>query len=346
MRIDIHGGMFKTATTTAQRVMTRERDLMLESGLYYPPKTAPANHILNVRRPDWSPEPVLDQVRAAQALGCDRVIFSGEAVSILSADEAARLRACLAGHQVRFVFSFRHWADYLPSRWSTYSLRRDSQPLSAYIRKLRTEFPMHIDLRFHQLVERFSAVGDDFRAVSYCNEKARGQSVVAALFQALDLPSELAASLLQSARFENTRRAWDQVELLRLLNGVVARHLGLNQDDLCHSIGTFGTGNIPFVLERHLDEIPPDISGPVLERIHQARRVLHLNPKEDWLEQLAETFQARCAGYFTNLLGGQIFAAPKESETECTDLEWSGALSDRIAQHLVAQPFIRQLEPG
>ena len=345
MRIDIHGGMFKTATTATQRVMTRERDLMIEAGIYYPPKTAPANHILNLRRQNWSPEPVLDQIKAAQALDCTRIIFSGEAISILNAEEVARMRACLSGHEVRFVFSFRHWAEYLPSRWSTYSLRRDSQPLSAYIARLRTEFPMHIDLCFHQLVERFSAVGDSFRAVSYCNEKDQARSVVAAVFQALDLPANLAASLLKNSRFENTRRAWDQVELLRLLNGAVAQHLELNQDDLCHSIGTFGAGNIPFVLERHLDEIPPEISVPLLKRIHEARAVLRLDPNADWLENIAEEFQARCANYFTNLEEGQIFATPKESETECTELEWSSVVSEQIARHLVAQPFMCQLAP-
>ena len=343
MQIDIHGGMFKTATTAAQRVMTRQRDTMIAAGIFYPAKNAPANHILNVRRPDWSPDPVLDQIKAAQALGCDRIIFSGEAVSILNADEIATLRACMTGHRVRFVFSFRHWAEYLPSRWSTYSLRRDSQPLSAYINRLRTEFPMHIDLHFHQLAERFNAAGDEFRAVSYSNEKSQGQSAISALFQALELPTELAKFLLDHCRFENTRRAWDQVEMIRLLNGVVAQHLALNQDDLCHSIGTFGVGNIPFVLERHLDEIPSEISEPLLDRIHKARTVLRIDPNEVWLEQILEKSQARCARHFTNLVDDRVFADPKATETECTELVWSRDVPGGIAPHLMAQPFMNRL---
>jgi len=324
--------------------MVRQRDVLIRAGVYYPPKTASANHILNLRRPDWSAEPVLEQIRAAQDLGCTRIIFSGEAISILNAGEIAALRACLKDHQLRFVFSFRHWADYLPSRWSTYSLRRDSQPFPAYIKAVQEAFPKHIDLQFHQLADRFKAGHAHFRAVSYDNAMAEGGSPVLALFQALDIPEDLANLLQQKSRAENTRRPWDQVELMRLLNGVVAQYLGLNQDDLCHSIGTFGVGNIPFVLDRRLEELPAEISEPLLERIRENRKTRRLDPNDIWLEQLNDMFQARCAETFTNRVDGRIFAAPKASETECTDLTWSRDVPERIARHLIAQPFVQALQ--
>ena len=344
IEIYIHGGMFKTGTTAFQRLMNRNREFLISNGIYYPPKTAGANTILNLRFKDWSPEPVWNQIRAAREVRCDKIIFSGEAVSILSAAEVLRLAECLKDYQTHFVFSFRHWTEYLPSRWSTYSSRRDSQPFSAYIQALRGEFPEHIDLYFNQLVDRFRLAGSSFRAVSYSNESAQGKQPTEALFRALDIEPELSLSLAGDIRLENVRRSWDEVELLRLLNGVVARHLRLNQDDLCNTIGTFGHGNIPFVLDRELADIPEEISGPVLDAIRQHEAVVRLNPNDRWLEQLAETFQRQCADSFTNLVDGHVFAAPKPTETHCTDLVWSEAITPEIAKLLTEQPFVRKLE--
>ena len=65
-----------------------------------------------------------------------------------------------------FVVSFRHWVDYLPSRYAQNCMRRDSQTFDEYLAALQS-CEGHPDLRFDLVLDRMLATGASVRAENY-----------------------------------------------------------------------------------------------------------------------------------------------------------------------------------
>lgn len=321
-KIILHAGMHKTATTALQAVLACNRAALLEQGFYYP-GTGGQHHnaIVNLRLPDWQPDMVADQVARAKAVSAGGVIFSAEVISILSPAEIRRLCAQFKGERIVFVFAFRHWCEFLPPRWAQNCRIRDSQSFSSYLRNLRSFPGGHLDARYDQILQRFRGNTDaEIRAVSYSNSMARGRSVVCDLLQAMGLPDGLRNQILIHEQKLNTSRDWVETEQIRLLNGALSHHLGLNQNDLFQSLGHFDIGNLSYRLR--LQDINPSILESLAPIIEDRGQDLALSSEDPWIEHLDHLFQESCSGDFVNLHHGRTFAGDYGTRVHCTDLEW------------------------
>ena len=151
LRIIVHGGMHKTGTKSLQHLLAENRRRLADEGIYYPPSPE-VNHApyVSVKEKAWEPGICLRLLQEAERGRYDTVIMSCESVSTFSAEQFQKLHACFAGHHVKYVFCFRHWSGFFPSRWAQ-NARRDTQTFEAYTRAVTSPGSRHIDYR-HDLV--------------------------------------------------------------------------------------------------------------------------------------------------------------------------------------------------
>jgi hypothetical protein len=223
MRIVIHGGMFKTGTTSLQQQLHANRKLLAEEGVVYPPTDiGQHSYILNARNPNWDANQLrLIAIEASQTKA-DILLFSGEAVSALSQQQFNRLTACFKGWPVEYVFCFRHWSSYLPSRWTQNCLRRDSQTFEEYLENVRNPNLMHFDARFDLILTRAAKSGADaVRAVSWDWAVVEHQNAGYEVLKSVGLANSLIEKVLQNTIWSNTRPSILTTEVCRVLNGLL-----------------------------------------------------------------------------------------------------------------------------
>lgn len=338
MTVILHAGMHKTATTALQASLASNRAALEEHGFFYPEMGVQHhNAALNLRFPHWDPRPIRDQITLARAKAASTIIFSAEVLSILSANEIRRLRQLFHGDFVRVVFAFRHWCDFLPSRWAQNCRVRDSQTFSDYLTNVRRFPGGHLDARFDQILDRFKHNSDaEIRAVSYSNSVMLGQSVVAEMLRAMGLPGALRERILESEQILNTRLDWVEVEQTRLLNGTLSNRLGLNQNDLFESLGEFGVGNLSYRLR--LTEFDPAARNALATEIRDREVVRDLSYDDPWFRELEDRLESDWGDVFTNSHRGRIFDGVQSNRVRYSDVEWCDQHAvERILDHLAQQ---------
>ncbi|WP_102959150.1 hypothetical protein [Mangrovicella endophytica] len=249
VRVVLHGGMHKTGTTSLQAALLSCRDALAASGIWYPRgEVRQAAQLINVKRADWSPEPIARVIAECQRGGAHTLLLSLESISTFSALDFKRLTACFEDCELAYVFVFRHWATYLPSRWSQYIKRRDSQTCADYVAGIsRSEHPDH---RFDLIVERALASGPcRVEAVSYDRAVEDQGSVLPAVIRAIGLPEALGHTIAASASWRHRTGGRERLEVTRLLNGALADRLGLPQDDNVRAVGEGRLSDVFFDLD-------------------------------------------------------------------------------------------------
>lgn len=259
----IHAGMHKTGTSSTQAALYAGRDALIAQGIWYPPGgITEAATLLNVKRSDWHAERLDRALDAARRNGARTLILSLESVSTFAARDFRRLTAAMAGYDLTYLFVFRHWRRYLPSRWLQYVRRRDTQAFGAYIDRVVDDD--HVDLRFDLVIRRAIESGRcRVKAISYDQAVEREHGVLAAIFRACGFDCGLQARLIAGSRWHHASLDPDIGEVLRLLNGVAAHRMGLPQDDNYGAVSTGRLMDVPFDLP--VDAIPTSLMARIQE---------------------------------------------------------------------------------
>ena len=223
MRVVIHGGMFKTGTTSLQHLLNANRDLLSNEGIVYPfTKIGQHSYILNVRDPKWNADYLLSIAKEAEQDYASILLFSGEAVSALSYSQFKKLTACFESWPTEYVFCFRHWSTYLPSRWKQNCIRRDSQTFEEYLNLITNPSLTHFDVRYDLILSRAIASGaKNVRSISWDNAMANSGSSVPEILEALGFNKELIQKLAIDTEWLNKTSPFIKVEICRILNGLI-----------------------------------------------------------------------------------------------------------------------------
>lgn len=320
MRIIIHGGMHKTGTTSLQHILAANRATLLEEGIWYPGPDAQHHRMLNVKDNDWTPIVCINSLQEAKQNGSETVILSGEVVSTFSSEQFHRLTTCFSEHELTYLFCFRHWWDYFPSRWSQNCSRRDTQTLDAYVRAVMRSESEHADYRFDLVIARAASSGScRVAAVSYDNAMVVDGSVLPAMLQAAGLPRDLIKQLDSHQTWQNTRNDPMLVELCRLLNGAIADRRKLPQDDLCRSVAEHRKVCDVFDLPSKIALLEDSVRDEMFAIIatHEART---LNTPD--IHAVLKNLTLEHGSQFLNKIEGRIFLDKTPVPIEYSDLVW------------------------
>lgn len=335
MRVLIHIGTHKTGTTSLQELLYANRAALLEHGILYPDAGA-AHHgsLLNVRQPHWTADIFRPAFALAKARSARLLLLSCEVVSTFSAAQYAQLLSAFEGHEVGLVACLRHWSEFWPSRWAQYCRRRDSQSLAGYLEAIGPS-STHIDRRYDLVLDRAAATGAELRIVSYDNAVAEAGSVLPAMLSAFGLDGLFEDKTIAAPR-SNARLDWQEVEMLRLLNGLRADARGLPQDELFLATRDFGQCRTFFGMPSRLAKVPLDLREE-LATLVAAREIAVPMPLAS-TAAIEDEILSRHAGRVANLRGGHLFASPGKHVTRGSDLDWRElqARLPNLASRLIA----------
>jgi hypothetical protein len=313
-RVVIHGGMHKTGTTSVQLAFARNRDELTAYGVAYPGQSEQHGVELNAMHPGWRPAALLQLVEEGLSTGADLIFLSGEVVSTLPDGHLRRLTECLAGHDLTYVFCFRHWRGYLPSRWAQYCRRRDSQSFEQYLQRVLVSD--HVDHRFDLVLFRAIVSGPcKVVALSYDNAIAQEGDIVPAVLRAASVPDSLIAKM-RSDNWSHVTLDYPGRELCRLINGVIAERVGLPQDDLYYSVlqGRVPVGLFDPIVQLH--ELQDELN------ILVAPYVRH-NFAEGWEPPAMEALVRNYSHLFANRSEEALFPRSQERHFSYSKIVWS-----------------------
>ncbi len=301
LRIIVHGGMHKTGTKSLQHLLAENRRRLADEGIYYPPSPE-VNHApyVSVKEKAWEPGICLRLLQEAERGRYDTVIMSCESVSTFSAEQFQKLHACFAGHHVKYVFCFRHWSGFFPSRWAQ-NARRDTQTFEAYTRAVTSPGSRHIDYRHDLVLAYAERCGDsDIAAVSHDNAVAEAGSVIPRLLQVLELPQHLISAFISQEIKLNRRAEWAGIELCRLFNGILSDRWQLAQDERYWSLAEHRACDSYFDVAPKIAALDPATLNSLSEIVarHSIRRAAAVADTEFVAKALADTHGRR----FTNLI--------------------------------------------
>jgi hypothetical protein len=327
MRVIIHGGMFKTGTTSLQQSMYNNRISLERKGIVYP-ETESRQHsvLLNVRDPRWSPEKLRNLALVSDSTKASVLFLSGESATTLSQSQFNRLTACFEGWPVEYIFCIRHWSTYLPSRWAQNCVRRDSQTFGEYLVHSLDPATEHIDTRFDLILSRAVASGaEKVHAVSWDLAMAKDNSSIPEVLRAAALDDSIIQQITSGSERLNVTSGLMNVELCRILNGIIANTLGLEQDELFLAYSEHRECGRFFDLIRITRSLPPAIHGDLallLEKTGVKR--VDLPDFHDLGVLLAEQHYSR----FTNVSGPRIFGEAEEADHtfDFVPLPWQNIL--------------------
>lgn len=227
MRIIIHCGTHKTGSTTIQTVL-RENTKELDKYNYRCITNNPRLNARNLAR--FDEEWIVKKIADAEASGVESFIFSAEMFSTLTSDELKKLTSLLQGHEITFVILFRHWVNFLPSKWAQYCLRCDTQSFPAFLNELRLCESKHLDTRFDMIMKRLISTNPkEIKAISYDNAVS-SDGLLMTCFSAFGMPESLAKKLADSQTQLNIRQPLINTEVIRLFNGLYAEKYGFEQN--------------------------------------------------------------------------------------------------------------------
>jgi hypothetical protein len=238
LKVVIHGGMHKTGTTSIQSVLNSNKAGLQAYGfLFVSEANDGLSHCLDVRLEDWHVNKLRTFVDQALNSGFKKLLLSHEVVSLFSLAQFKQLTDIFYDCDLSYIFFFRHWREFLPSRWKQYCLRRDTQTFNEYLSMLEASSYNHIDWNQALVLDRALESGKcSVRALSYDNAVIQNGSVLPKFLEVCEIVSTASKSTLFTDKQLNQSAPPKSVELVRLFNGVIAAQEGLSQNDLCQSI--------------------------------------------------------------------------------------------------------------
>ena len=311
MRIVIHGGMFKTGTTSLQQSLNAKRFELSKEGIVYPySEIGQHSHILNVRNPLWNGVALREIALEAEKNGAQLLLLSGESVSALSQSQFDQLTACFKGWPVEYIFCFRHWSTYLPSRWSQNCIRRDSQTFEEFLINALNPALSHFDARFDLILTRAVASGaSNVHAVSWDLALSGNESVPVEVLRAASIDDQIIRLITNQLIWLKKRPNLEDVELFRVLNGVSAYKLGLIQNELFKAHANHQECSVFFNYNQFLHKISPEDRDVFISTLKASGIKEVALPKFNELEGLL--FENH-ASRFTNLIGKRLFGKADE----------------------------------
>lgn len=225
MKILLHGGHFKTGTTSFQSLLAREAAGLRALGIYVP--SAPrGNHGFPLRKAMLgSNDQLLRQLEHAERSGARWCILSAEVVAHFDEQEFARLAELLNRWPVRLYFVLRHWNSFLPARYAQNIRRCDYLSWSQFLDEMQIHGDAHPDANFALLISRGRILSDDIQLCAYETDAAARKILIEA-----GVASETVGSMLNQPLSLNRSYSWDFVEILRLVNSVIGESRGLDPD--------------------------------------------------------------------------------------------------------------------
>lgn len=312
MKVVIHGGMFKTGTTSLQSSLAQSSDLLETEGIIYP-LTSINQHsvLLNARNPKWNTDILNELAVSANKKGFHTLLLSGESVCALSKPQLTQLIACFKPYPVELVFTFRHWAGYLPSRWKQSCLRRDSQPFDNYLHNVLTPSLNHFDIHFDKILTNAKESGvSKLKSISWENALMASQDVGMTVLDSIGLSKNLIEKVL-SPKWENKSKPLLFVETCRILNGLMDIKYSLKQNELFWSYA-----NHTECTQFHdIVHIMPAINLELKSKLEA--RLMEIGMKKTKFPDFGQ-FEHKLsylhADTFVNLMNGKIFWHTSENQ--------------------------------
>ncbi len=335
MRIYIHAGMHKTGTTSIQSILASNAAKLaaLNYRAIINPIQANAKNDKKFDR-DW----LQNQVAKARQDGINTLVISAEMISTFNREQISRLTHVFSGNEIIFILSLRHWAHFLPSRWATNCLRRDSQSFPAYFGALVNHQETHVEVAFDRIVEAISEAGQhELRIISYDNAIA-GKGLLPVFFSAIGLPGNFGVTEGALPR-QNKRLDHMDTELIRIFNGTYALKNGhvLNELFWGKLNGTGLTHKYDFKpkIINYLDK-NPGIKTDIIQIICSKNIAFDLTHSNPNLSRWHQKLELVASPFLLNPIDGKLFVNVADNHFTCSKLEASGLEANLQAEMLKA----------
>lgn len=325
-RIYLHIGTHKTGTTTFQHLLSRHHKSLGSIGYraYVNPPQMNA-------RSDRSFEPawIAQQLVTARREGISSLIFSMESMSAFSQPQLESVVRAFSGHETTIVLCVRHWATFLPSRWTQSGLRRDTQSFPAYLQQLKLDQDHHLHARFDLIVDNaLKSAPSDLRVVSYDNALKQA-GLVATLLGACDLPTGFVERYGRPSTRRSTRIDTGWIDVVRLFNGAYAAQHGLTRDALYHAAGSTTPVDEFFDCSRASRRflmVHPTTKRQVIDELNRRKVSVRLDATDPTFQRWEALLEAAARDHLVNSIDGAMFRGVATTDfsgstTEIEDLD-------------------------
>lgn len=151
--IYLHIGHFKTGSTSLQNTLSKHRQELLDYNVFYPVGTNPINHQHGLELVPFVREnPDADIKSVLKSWLCsdyDTLILSAEGLSNVRPGRGVKLVNILAEFgDVHIIYTIRHWAEYLPSRYRQNMKQGDCWKLHDFLQACHRTFTFNSDLNY------------------------------------------------------------------------------------------------------------------------------------------------------------------------------------------------------
>jgi hypothetical protein len=298
--------MFKTGTTSLQNILSKASAILHKQGVVYPYTTiSQHSHWLNVRNPAWNPELLRELAEKSESDGASVLLLSGEAACALSSDQFCRLTAAFSKWPVEYIFCFRHWSSYLPSRWKQNCKRRDSQTFDEYLSKVQLPDFKHFDIRYDLILNRAKASGaKTVKAISWDNALEQNNNIIPEILVALELAGKVELPSEPNETWLNKSFSTLDVDVIRILNGLLDYKYNKKKDALFWAYVYHEECEHFHDIVHLFPELNPEIKELIVHRLTQ--NGLHETIVPNFVD-LEEKLVATHGAEFQNRINGSIF---------------------------------------
>ncbi len=271
LNIFLHIGHFKTGTSTFQHLLSGSRELLAEHGILYPDIggrfpwqhgdiLSPATH-----KGEYSALETL--IFDTKKKGFKTIILSGEVASNCrpaQAKEMTRRLRKLGNLEVFYVV--RHWQSYLPSRYYQNIKRGDGWNWYSFIETCGRDFGINVDINYGLVANAYSEADRLHLEPYQGNTSAR-------LLQLMKI-----GFLRDSNMKSNESKTFEEVEVLRLSNILVQRHLGVEHNLHYNNLknGTLANPGFELLELRKMVYMKPKIQEKLLEIVRKTQLLIPL----------------------------------------------------------------------
>lgn len=268
----LHIGPHKTGTTYLQVLFRELAPALRERGILYPSLwtvDGPPGHVQLFRLLREGNDAALREgFRELEAEAPEEILISSEDLSLLSLDEAARLKANLGERQLRIVFYCRNWMSLLPSSWQEVVKNGETltfpEFMMQHLGNPYASTTINYGTRLDSFVKTFGK--DSVSLVSYSNIVDKGGDIGEHFFRQFLHWSD--APLIPAIR-PNISLSLQDAEMIRILNrlegipgsSVTERYLRMK--------ARLNLGKVFAAMEKHVSVIWVNENSPALRRLHE-----------------------------------------------------------------------------
>ncbi len=322
MKIIVHAGMHKTATTAVQAWLQGNRAQLEQAGILI---SVHGPRLLNGTSTPDARHQFSEDMKMKERQGYHTLITSSEIFSLFDQTRSGDLLSTLSGHKTKLILCFRHWTGFLPSRWQQNCYRRDTMAFGEFLNRMLYEgsarFGMRMDLVLRNLrAEDFDEVG----VLSYDNALASSGGVTPCVLNAMGVPDHLICQLAEQPEYINRTSQKIRADEMRLLNGIWAKYLGLPQNEMFEKMGRHMPVEDFFDLARCWSQISGSFPELKTEVSHHLDH--HMNSvvlKSSSFAGFAAALETACDPYLLNRSDGEMFHDIADTTVTCSDLEHS-----------------------